>query len=194
MFTGIIEEVGTVESATGTELTIAATAVMDGLVAGSSVCVNGACLTVKRSEPGTFSVDVVPETTRRTNLGALSSGSPVNLERPMLVGGRLDGHIVQGHVDATGAIDSIDKEGESLLVRIAAPASVMRYVVEKGFIAVDGASLTVVNCDDQGFAVAIIPYTRDNTVFADRRVGDLVNLEADILAKYVERSSGRAPS
>ncbi len=193
MFTGIIEEVGTVESATGTELTVAANTVMGGLVAGSSVCVNGACLTVKESGHSKFSADVVPETRRRTNLGVLAEGSPVNLERPVPAAGRLEGHIVQGHVDATGSIDSIERDGESLLVTISAPSSVMRYVVEKGFIAVDGASLTVVNCGDDGFAVAVIPYTRDNTVFATRRVGELVNLEVDILAKYVERLSKGTP-
>ena len=190
MFTGIIEEVGTIETVTDTELTVIASTVMDGLVAGSSICVNGACLTVKEIEQGTFSVDVIPETRHRTNLFALASGSPVNLERPVPIGGRMDGHFVQGHVDSTGSIDSIKPEGESLLVNVGAPGSVMRFVVEKSFIAVDGTSLTVVNCDDRGFTVAIVPYTRDNTVFFTRSVGDLVNLEVDILAKYVERLNG----
>ena len=139
-----------------------------------------------------FSVDVVPETLRRTNLSDLTAGDSVNLERPMKADDRFGGHIVQGHVDGTGAIESIEPEGEALLVRFTADDAVMRYVVEKGFITVDGASLTVVNCDDFGFLVSIIPYTRDNTKFATWKPGDTVNLEIDVIAKYVEKLSTRS--
>jgi riboflavin synthase len=189
MFTGIVEEVGRVKAVEPGSLYISASRVMGDLKVSDSICVNGACLTVVSRDEASFSVNVVPETLRRTNLGALEPGDPVNLERPLAVGGRYGGHIVQGHVDATGVIESIAEEGEALLVRFEAPPSVMRYVVEKGFIAVDGASLTVVNCDSKGFLVTIIPYTRDNTVFGSRRVGESVNLEADIIAKYVEKLS-----
>ena len=133
-----------------------------------------------------FSVDVVPETLRRSNLGLLREGDPVNLERPLAADGRYGGHIVQGHVDATVTVESIEVEEEALLMKFQAPKSVMRYVVEKGFIAIDGTSMTVVNCDIQSFVVTIIPYTRENTVLGERKVGDRVNLEVDIIAKYVE--------
>ena len=194
MFTGIIEEVGTVKAASSGRLVFNASRVMDDLKVSDSICVNGACLTVTTRDEGSFSVDVVPETLRRTNLGLLGAGDPVNLERPLAIGGRFGGHIVQGHVDATGTVESIAEEGEALHVKFHAPPSIMRYVVEKGFIAVDGTSLTVVNCDSLSFAVSIIPYTRDNTVFGARGVGDPVNLEVDIIAKYVERlATGSGP-
>ena len=197
MFTGIVEEVGTVRSTATGRMAVGASKVVADLKVGDSVCVNGACLTATSRDDAGFTVDVVPETLRRTNLGSLTAGDPVNLERSMAIGDRFGGHIVQGHIDATGEVVSIDTEVESegnagvdaLLVSIRAPASVMRYVVEKGFVAVDGTSLTVVNCGAQSFTVTIIPYTRENTVFGSRKVGDLVNLEADIIAKYVERVS-----
>ncbi len=187
MFTGIVEEVGAVESATPSRLTVSASKVVADLKVGDSICINGTCLTATSTTEAGFTADVVPETLRRTNLGSLVSGDPVNLERSMAIGDRFGGHIVQGHVDATGEVASIEKEGDALLVNFSAPASIMRYVVEKGFVAVDGTSLTVVNCGAQSFTVTIIPHTRDNTVFASRKVGDRVNLEADIIAKYVER-------
>ncbi len=189
MFTGIVEEVGTVRRAESERLTVSASKVVADLKVGDSICVNGACLTATSTTQAGFTADVVPETLRRTNLGSLTAGDPVNLERSMAIGDRFGGHIVQGHIDATGEVVSIDTEGDALLVSIGAPVSVMRYVVEKGFVAVDGTSLTVVNCGAQSFTVTIIPHTRDNTVFGSRRVGDLVNLEADIIAKYVERVS-----
>ncbi len=193
MFTGIVEEVGTVRSAGSGRMAVSASKVVADLKVGDSVCVNGTCLTATSIDDAGFAVDVVPETLRRTNLGSLIAGDPVNLERSMAIGDRFGGHIVQGHIDATGEVVSIDTEGdtgaEALVVSIRAPASVMRYVVEKGFVAVDGTSLTVVNCGAQSFTVTIIPHTRDNTVFGSRRVGHLVNLEADIIAKYVERVS-----
>ena len=188
MFTGIVEEVGEVVRKTDTGLTVrAAFADGDAPAVSDSVSVNGACLTVTEIVGGAFSVDTVPETLRRTNLGALYPGAPVNLERPMRADGRFGGHVVQGHVDATGEVISITPEGESRLFKFEAPPSVMRYVVEKGFIAVDGTSLTVVSCSHRAFSVAIVPYTWENTVLGSRKVGDAVNLEADIMAKYVER-------
>ena len=188
MFTGIVEAVGEVVRKTDTGLAVrAAFAGGGGLAVSDSVSVNGACLTVTALDGGAFSVDTVPETLRRTNLGALYPGAPVNLERPMRADGRFGGHVVQGHVDATGEVISIEPEGESRLFKFEAPPSVMRYVVEKGFIAVDGTSLTVVSCSHRAFSVAIVPYTWENTVLGSRKVGDAVNLEADIMAKYVER-------
>ena len=187
MFTGIVEEVGSVVTSGDGHLSITASKVLDGLKIGDSVNVNGACLTVTaRSESG-FSVDVVPETLRRTNLGELAAGAPVNLERAALVGGRLDGHIVQGHIDGTGVGAAVTEEGEALMVGVDAPPDIMRYVVQKGFVAVDGTSLTVVDCSETRFTFTVIPHTRQNTVIGSRSVGDRVNIEVDILAKYVER-------
>ena len=192
MFTGIVEEVGTVRAAGQGRLTIAARKVMPTLEIGGSINVNGTCLTVTTLESGEFTVVLVPETLRRTNLGILNPNSPVNLERPLRADGRLDGHIVQGHVDGTGTIGEISDDGEALMVRIDVPERLVRYVVEKGFIAVDGVSLTVVHCDEAGFSITVIPHTRDHTIFGSRRVGDAVNIEIDILAKYVERlTAGR---
>ena len=187
MFTGIVEEVGVVRAAGQGRLAIAARKVMPTLEIGGSINVNGTCLTVTTLESGEFAVDVVPETLRRTNLGLLRPGDPINLERPLRADGRLDGHIVQGHVDGTGTVGEISSDGEALMVRIDVPEQLARYVVEKGFIAVDGVSLTVVHCDEAGFSVTVIPHTRDHTIFGSRNVGDAVNIEIDILAKYVER-------
>ncbi len=187
MFTGIVEEIGFVAEASDAGLRISAGIVMEDLKVSDSICVNGACLTVIRIAGTTFTVDTVPETLRRTNLGGLSAGDPVNLERSMKADGRFGGHVVQGHVDATGTVVSIQPEGEARNFTFEAPDNVMRYVVEKGFVAVDGTSLTVVNCDYRTFSVTVIPYTWEHTVFGSRRPGDAVNLEADIIAKYVER-------
>ena len=187
MFTGIIEEIGTVEAVSSDTLTIASSKLLNTIKPGGSISVNGVCLTASTINGGSFVVDVVPETLRRTNLGLLEIGASVNLERPLLVSGRLDGHIVQGHVDDTGIIKSVSQEGEALLVNIRASSSLMRYIVEKGFIAVDGISLTVVNCDSYGFLITVIPFTMGNTILQDRVIGDKVNLEVDLVAKYVER-------
>ena len=189
MFTGIVEEVGKVKVAGDGRLVIGASEVLIDVKIGDSISVNGACLTVTTydADESTFSVDVVPETLRRTNLGELEAGSPVNLERSMPAYGRFGGHMVQGHVDGTATIRSIESEGDALMVIFDAPIHVMRYVVEKGFIAVDGASLTIVNCDNFSFSVTIIPHTRDNTVFGSKGAGDSVNIEVDIMAKYIER-------
>ena len=188
MFTGIVEETGIVRSVRPDRLTISATEVLQGTKLGDSLAVNGACLTVNTLGAGSFSVDVTPETLRRTNLGSLRSGSQVNLERALLIGGRLGGHLVQGHIDATGKIAALVPVGESITARVAAPPTVMRYIVEKGFIAVDGVSLTVVDYDATSFTVSLIPYTMERTTLGSRKIGDLVNLEVDIIAKYVEKA------
>lgn len=187
MFTGIVEEIGAVKAMDAGRLTIGASAVVSDVSVGDSIAVNGACLTVTEYDASSFAVDVVPETLRRTNLGALTAGSRVNLERSMPASGRFGGHMVQGHVDGTGVVRSISADGDALMVAFEASAWVMRYAVEKGFIAVDGTSLTIVHCDNFSFSVTLIPHTQANTVLGDKRVGDSVNLEADIVAKYVER-------
>jgi riboflavin synthase len=152
------------------------------------MAVNGACLTVSALDSASFTVDVMPETLRRTNLGLLRPGSSVNLERALMVGGRLGGHFVQGHVDATGKVMALKAEGDALIARFAAPPEVLRYVVEKGFVAVDGVSLTVVSFDGTSLSVSLVGYTLKQTTLGSRRVGDAVNLEADIMAKYVEKT------
>ena len=185
MFTGIIEEAGSVVSVAAGKLVIAAGKVLDGIQSGGSIAVNGICLTVTEFTNMTFTVDVMPETLKRTNLGRLHPGDRVNLERPMGLGGEVGGHLVQGHIDDTGRVASITREGEAVLMRYEAPPEVMRYIVEKGFIAVDGTSLTVVDKDAASFSVSIVGYTREHTILADRKTGDAVNLEADIIGKYV---------
>jgi riboflavin synthase len=187
MFTGIVEEVGEVADSSATGLRIRAAIVLADAHLGDSIAINGTCLTVTSIDGDTFSVDTVPETLRRTNLGELRPGDPVNLERALPAGGRMGGHFVQGHVEATGRIASIEPEQEALLIRIDAPPEVMRYIVEKGFITVDGISLTVVSRDDAGFTITVIPFTQEHTNLHARHAGDTVNLETDILAKYVEQ-------
>ncbi len=189
MFTGIIEEVGRVISAQPGKLAISANTVLQGMESGASIAVNGVCLTVTRFDAGSFTVDIMYETLRRSNLGLLKIGEKVNLERPLSLNGRLGGHLVQGHVDATGRLTSVEREGEALLLRFEAPPDVMYYIVEKGFIAVDGISLTVIDSDNTSFRVSIVDYTRRHTNISDRKVGELFNLEVDIIAKYVERLS-----
>lgn len=190
MFTGIIEEVGIVRAAQPGKIAISAKTVIESTKKGDSIAVNGACLTVTVLSPDSFSVDVMPETLRRTNLGLLRPGDGVNLERPLAVGGRFGGHFVQGHVDDTGRVISATREGEAFLLRFEAPQEIMRYIVRKGFIAVDGASLTVVECDATSFTVSLVGYTTENTNLSGRKAGDVVNLEVDIIAKYVERLHG----
>lgn len=187
MFTGIIEEVGTVMAASSGKLVVGAQNVMPGIELGESIAVNGVCLTVTSFEPESFSVDIMPETRQRSNLGFLRVGDRVNLERALALGGRLSGHLVQGHIDATGRVASHDWDGAALLVRCEAPPEVMCYVVEKGFIAVDGISLTVAARDAGSFQVSVVEFTRKHTIIGEKRVGDPVNLEVDIIAKYVEQ-------
>jgi len=194
MFTGIVEEIGRVISVPSGNLNIAAEKVTQGMEYGQSIAVNGVCLTVTDFSVNSFSVDIMPETLRRTNIGVLAIGDGVNLERPIALGGQLGGHLVQGHVDATGRVASIIWEGHTMLVRMEAPPEVMRYVVEKGFIAVDGVSLTVVTNDVRSFQVSIVDYSQKHTIMSNLRVGSLCNLEVDIIAKYVERlSQARQP-
>ena len=187
MFTGIVEEVGKVESVRDGKMSISAALVLQELAVSDSICINGVCLTVTEKDSNGFSVDVVPETLRRSNLGDLQSGDGANLERSLTPSGRMGGHIVQGHVDGTATVAGIEPDGDALMLRFVAAPDLMRYVVEKGFIAVDGTSLTIVDCDDKAFSITLIPYTRENTVFGSRRIGERVNIEVDILAKYVER-------
>jgi riboflavin synthase len=187
MFTGIIEEVGTVKSAQPGKLTIAAKKVLEGTSLGDSIAINGACLTVTALDKEAFSIDVMPETMRRTNLGVLRPGDGVNLERGLAVGGRMGGHFVQGHVDGTGRILSLIPEEGAVLMRVAAPADIMAYLVEKGFIAIDGVSLTIISRDATSLTVSLVAYTRENTILGQRKPGDVVNIEVDILAKYVEQ-------
>ena len=194
MFTGIVEEVGRVISARSGKLVIAASDVISGMERGASMAVNGVCLTVTNFDNSSFSVDVMPETLKRTNLGLLYAGDGVNLERPLPLGGRLGGHLVQGHVDDTARVTSVTREGGAVLIRFEAPPEVMYYVVEKGFIAVDGVSLTVVTKDTSSFGVSVVDYTLKHTNLGSRRAGDTVNLEVDIIAKYVEQfSQTRSP-
>jgi len=187
MFTGIIEEVGTVKAAQPGKLAISAKKVIENTKKGDSIAVNGACLTVTELGDGYLSVDVMPETLRRTNLRMLRPGDGVNLECPLTVGGRMGGHFVQGHVDGTGRVLSATREGEAVLLRFDATQEMMRYIVRKGFIAVDGVSLTVVEHDNTSFQVSLVAYTLENTNLGGKRVGDFVNIEVDIIAKYVER-------
>ncbi len=189
MFTGITEEIGRVSLAKPSSLVIAASRVLEGMEAGDSMAVNGVCLTVTRCSSNSFSVDIMPETLGRTNLGLLRVGDEVNLERAVALGGKLGGHLVQGHVDDVGRVTSVTADGESEVMRFEAPLEVMRYIVAKGFVAVDGVSLTVVTRDASSFQVSIVDYTRKNTILGRKRVGDLVNLEVDIIAKYVEQVS-----
>ncbi len=190
MFTGIVEEIGKIFSSNEHHLSITGPLVISDAKAGDSISVNGTCLTITLITEKGFEVDVVPETLRRTNLGKLVVGDEVNLERSMPVNGRFGGHIVQGHVDGTAFIKTIKTEGPALNIEFETPSFILKYVVEKGFIAVDGASLTVVNCGDNSFTVTIIPHTKENTVFRNRKIGDQVNLEIDIFAKYAEKLVG----
>ena len=189
MFTGIVEEVGRVTSAQPGKLVISASHVLQGMELGGSIAVNGVCLTITSFDTSSFSVDIMLETLKRTNLGLLSVGDEVNLERPLTLEKPLGGHLVQGHVDDAGRVASVRWDGEAMLIRFEAPQEVMGYVVEKGFIAVDGVSLTVVAKDASSFQVSVVDFTREHTTLGSRRVGDLVNLEVDIIAKYVEQLS-----
>ena len=193
MFTGIVEEVGKVAKISHNAMTVRASKVLEGLKLGDSIAVNGACLTAVSFDGGSFSVDLSPETMRRTSLGDLSEGRAVNLERALLASDRMGGHIVQGHVDGAGRIMSTRDDGDSVIFRIRVPKRLGKYIVEKGFVAVDGISLTVVKRGAASFTLAVIPYTLKNTNLIAVSAGDRVNLEADILAKYVESLMGRNP-
>jgi riboflavin synthase len=188
MFTGIVEELGTTVEVTDTRLVVRGPLVTSDATYGASIAVNGCCLTVTDLDGDTFGADVMVETFKRTSLGALKPGDPVNLERPVRADGRLGGHVVQGHVDGTGAISGRDADG---VVRIAIPDELTRYVVPKGSIAVDGVSLTVVDAGENEFSVSLIPATLALTTLGHKGSGDPVNIEVDVLAKYVERLLGK---
>ena len=189
MFTGIIEEVGSVASVQSGTLVITARSVLQKMEQGGSIAVNGVCLTVTSFNTGSFTVDIMPETRGRTNLGLLSAGDRVNLEIPLTLNKPLGGHLVQGHVDTTGRVGLVTWDNEAKLIRFEASPEVMRYIVEKGFVTVDGISLTVTTKDASSFWISVVEYTRTHTNLGDRQVGDLVNLEVDIMAKYVEQFS-----
>jgi riboflavin synthase len=193
VFTGLVAATGTVRSLSDGRLEVE-TPLAAELSAGDSIAVNGVCLTAVDPTAEAFRADVMPETLRRTSLGPLGEGDLVNLELPLRATDRLGGHVVQGHADGTGTVDSLRDEGFSRVVRIAAPAELLRYVVEKGSIAVDGVSLTVSAVDEEAFEVSLIPETLERTTFGSAAPGRTVNLEVDVLAKYVEKLHARARS
>jgi riboflavin synthase len=189
MFTGLVEEIGTIVALApadgGLRVAIRAHVVTDGLAVGDSVAVDGACLTAVELHPNGFVIDAVAETLRRTTIGQAQPGDRVNLERALALGARLGGHLVQGHVDGTGAVTEARPEGEGWVLRIEAEPALMRYVVAKGSIAVDGVSLTVASRDAAGLTIALIPHTVAATTLGPERVGSRVNLEVDLVAKYI---------
>jgi riboflavin synthase len=198
MFTGIIEEVGRVGelrlSSASARIAVACSAVLEGSRVGDSIAVNGACLTVTKLEAGGFEADAMPETIRRTTLSGLRSGEQVNLERALRLSDRLGGHIVNGHIDGTGVVESVEAEANAVWVRVSASPEVLKYVVEKGSVAVDGVSLTVAGTGKGTFTVSLIPHTFKITALIKRRPGDRVNIECDILGKYIEKLLGRTPA
>lgn len=191
MFTGIIEEVGTVTSikkgTSSAVLTVSAHRILDDVKLGDSIAVNGVCLTVTALTPASFSADVMHETLNRSSLGQLHSGSAVNLERAMAANGRFGGHIVSGHIDGTGVVGQIQRDDNAVWYTIQAGSNILRYIIEKGSVAIDGISLTVAAVTARDFSVSIIPHTAANTTLAGKRSGDLVNLENDRIGKYVEK-------
>ena len=194
MFTGIIEEVGVIKNikmgAKSAVITIQANTVMEDIHLGDSIAMNGVCLTVTSFDKNSYSVDVMHETLRRTNLGALKGGSRVNLERAMAADGRFGGHIVAGHVDGTGVITSMKQDDNAVWIDIETDASVLKYIVEKGSITIDGISLTVAQVDSRSFAVSVIPHTGMHTTLLEKKPGESVNLETDMIGKYVEKLLG----
>jgi len=189
MFTGIAEEIGIIREADTNRLVIAAEEVLQGTKPGDSIAVNGVCLTVASLNGDRFSVDVMPETLHCTNLGDLRYGDHVNLERALAMEGRIGGHLVLGHVDDVGRVISVTTQEDSFIVRIAVPSQLMSYIAEKGFIAVDGISLTIVDVDDSSFSVSLVAYTMKHTILGEKRPGSTVNLEVDVIARYLERLS-----
>jgi len=190
MFTGIIEEIGTVKETTSNHLVTRAKKVLDGIKVGESIAINGACLTLTSVDIDTFSADVMPETLRHTNLGRLHYGDRVNLERAIVAGERFGGHLVLGHVDGTGKIVSYTPEKErAVIARFSIPPELTRYIVDRGFIAVDGVSLTIIDYDNFSFSASLVTYTRQHTTLGSKKPGDVVNLEVDIVAKHIERFS-----
>lgn len=191
MFTGLIEEVGRIEAvikaAKSSRITIKAGKVLEEVKIGDSICTNGVCLTVTSLGSSRFTADVMAETMRRSNLKNLSSGDEVNLERALRVGDRLGGHMVSGHIDGTGTIQHYLREDNAVWITVAAPAETLKYIVQKGSVAIDGVSLTVAYVDEEVFKVSIIPYTKEMTTLLRKNAGDEVNLECDMIAKYMEK-------
>ena len=191
MFTGIIEEVGRIRAierqAVSARLTVAASKVLSDVHLGDSIAVNGVCLTVTSFGRDYFCADVMHETLNRSSLGKLVSGSAVNLERAMAADGRFGGHIVSGHIDGTGKVAAITKDDNAIWYKIKTDSGILKYIVEKGSVAIDGISLTVAKTDSQSFSVSIIPHTAGATTLSLRKVGDVVNLENDIVGKYIEK-------
>jgi len=191
MFTGIVEEMGAITSMektlAGTRLTILASTIIGDLKIGDSVSINGTCLTVVTKDERNFTVDVSPETLSVTTLGHLTAGAPVNLERAMKLNERIGGHLVAGHVDGVGTIRNRRQEGNAIFFTIEVPHEILRYCVVKGSVTVDGISLTINDVTDKGFSVAIIPHTAKVTTLGFKQTGDSVNLESDLIGKYVER-------
>ena len=187
MFTGIIEEVGALERLAGGEIAIRAKKVLEDVALGDSIAVNGICLTVTHFDAAHFVADVMPETVRRTSLAELKRGSRVNLERALTLKSRLGGHIVSGHIDGAGTIAAMQEEGNAVLLTVRASTSILRYIVEKGSVALDGISLTVAHVGAADFTVSLIPHTREITNLREKRMGSRLNIETDILGKYVEK-------
>ena len=196
MFTGIVEEIGVVREiqrgSKSSRLTIGADIVLDGTKVGDSICTSGVCLTATSVTGSAFTADVMAETMRRTKLGDLKPGSPVNLERALQPTSRLGGHIVSGHIDGTGTIARMEREDNAVWVTVEAPPQLLRYIIEKGSIAIDGISLTVAAVSENSFQVSVIPHTGGATTLLRQQVGDTVNLECDLIGKYVEKLLGLA--
>lgn len=195
MFTGIIEEIGKIQGiqkgVSSAVLSAQASEIMEDVHLGDSIAVNGVCLTVTSISPNGFTADMMHETLNRSSLGKLQIGSPVNLERAMAANGRFGGHIVSGHIDGTGTVSDIRRDDNAVWYTVKAPLPILRYIIEKGSIAIDGISLTVARVYKDSFSVSIIPHTASLTTLSNRRVGDLVNLENDCIGKYVERLIGK---
>lgn len=195
MFTGIIEEIGKIKSITRSSrsvvLEIQAKKVLEDTKVGDSIATNGVCLTVTSLTGGGFRADVMPETMRRSNLGTLKPGDRVNLERALCLSSRLGGHIVAGHVDGTGRITDIQRDDIAVWITISADAQLLRYMIEKGSITVDGVSLTIAYVDEAVFRVSVIPHTQEETTLTGKHTGDIVNLENDMIARYVEKLMGK---
>ena len=187
MFTGIVEEVGQVKAIGNGTLQIQATKVLEDVKLGDSIAVNGICLTVTGFNSHSFQADVMPETIKRTSLGELKLGSPVNLERALTLSSRLGGHIVSGHIDGTGTISDMTREDNAVWVTVQTKPDLLKYMIEKGSIAIDGVSLTIAYVDDGCFKVSVIPHTGEETILLKKKPGDTVNLECDLIGKYVEK-------
>lgn len=191
MFTGIVEEIGTILSVKkgvkSSALTISGDLIFEDMHIGDSIAVNGVCLTVTNKTKESFTADVMAETLRRSSLGSLKAGSKVNLERAMAANGRFGGHIVSGHIDGTGEIESFVREDNAVWVTVKTPVKLLKYIIEKGSIAIDGVSLTVAYVDDACFKVSLIPHTAANTTLLSKKAGDIVNLENDIVGKYIDK-------